>query len=344
MAHDIDKAKGVRIKIPGWHALKGSFWVMTTAVMTVAFLVAAYMYMTAGTTIVPGSVTLTANDAGKKAVDYINNNLVQSGSATLVSSVEVAGSDMYNVTTSYQGSDINVYISKTGKLLFIYGPIDVDVTVPETTSTVATAASQKAVPDLAFYTMAFCPYGNQAEDGLLPVITLFGNKINWEPHYVIYSNYGSGYPSYCLDSDNKYCSMHGIQELNQDVRELCAFKYFKSKFVSFVANVNANCSSSNADTCWEAQATAAGIDTAKIKACESDEAQTLLASEVALNSQYGVTGSPMVFINGAPYSGGRDPTSYQSAVCSGFTTEPSECSTALGSGSASAASAAGGCG
>jgi hypothetical protein len=346
MAHDVDKAKGVRIKVPGLHALRGSFWIMTTAVMTVAFIVAAYMYLTAGTSIVPGPGTLTANAAGQKAVDYINNNLVQSGSATLVSSIEVVGSDMYNVTTSYQGSDINVYISKSGKLLFIYGPIDTTEAIEKTSSTptTAAAATKQAVPDLKFFVMSFCPYGNQAEEGLGPVIRLLGSKINWEPKYVIYSNYGSGYPSYCLDSESKYCSMHGIQELNQDVREICAFKYFKSKWWDFVDAVNANCNSQNADTCWEAQATKAGIDTAKIKACEKDEALTLLASEVASDAQYSATGSPMVFINGAQYNGGRDPASYQSSICSGFTTAPSECSTRINSTASASATAAGGCG
>jgi len=46
--------------------------------------------------------------------------------------------------------------------------------------------------------------------------------------------------------------MHGIQEVNQDVRELCVWKYQKDKFWSFLKEINKSCSSQNADTCWEA--------------------------------------------------------------------------------------------
>ena len=54
--------------------------------------------------------------------------------------------------------------------------------------------SDKAKID--FYVMSYCPYGNQAEDGMSPVAALLNDKINFEPHYVIYGNYGGGGPKY----------------------------------------------------------------------------------------------------------------------------------------------------
>ena len=75
----------------------------------------------------------------------------------------------------------------------------------------------------------------------------------------IYSNYNGGGATYCLDKENKYCSMHGIQELNQGVRELCVQKYQPDKLWDFVMKINKACSASNADTCWEAVAKTAGV-------------------------------------------------------------------------------------
>jgi hypothetical protein len=342
-AHE-EKSKGIKIRVPKIHGIGTSFWKITTCVLLIALLVLAYQYSINGGTAVPGQGTLTAASAGQKAIDYINQNLVQSGSATLVKSVEENG--VFNVTTAYQGSDISIYVSKDGNLMFLYGPLDISQPVTKTTATPTTVAqsAKQAVPDVKLFTMAFCPYGNQAEDGLFPVMRLLGSSVNFAPHYVIYSNYGSGYPDYCLDSNNTYCSMHGIQELHQDVRELCVFKYDKAKYLNFVDAVNANCTAQNADTCWEVQATAAGIDTAKIKTCQSSEAVSLLSNEVALNQQLGVQGSPMLFVNGVQYNGGRDPASYQTGVCGGFITQPTSCSATITGASTAGSTATGGCG
>jgi len=185
--------------------------------------------------------------------------------------------------------------------------------------------------------MSFCPFGNQAEEGLKPVFELLGDKVEWEPHYVIYSSYGTGYPDYCLDREEKYCSMHGIQELNQGVRELCVWKYQPELWWDFVLEVNGQCDSTDADECWEPIAEEVGVDVEKIKTCQEDEAMDLLEIESQLNEQFDVQGSPTVFVNDELYTGGRTPEAYKQGVCSGFVAEPSECSETLESGEAVAA-------
>ena len=193
---------------------------------------------------------------------------------------------------------------------------------------------KKDKPNVKFFVMAFCPFGNQAESGLEPVFRLLGDKVDWEPRYVIYSNYGSGYPDFCLDEENKYCSMHGIQELHQDVREMCVWKYYPADtWWDFVMKINENCNSRNADTCWEPIAKEVGIDVEKIKTCQEEEAISLLAEELELNQKYGVRGSPTIFINDQQYSGDRSPESFKQSICCGFTTQPKECSQKLSGGS-----------
>jgi 2-hydroxychromene-2-carboxylate isomerase len=203
-------------------------------------------------------------------------------------------------------------------------------------------------PQIDFYVMAYCPYGNMAEEAIEPVYQLLKDKAEFNPHYVIYSNYNGGGSNYCLDSESKYCSMHGIQELNHGVREICVHKYFgDDAYFKFVLAMNAQCSASNADSCWEAVGKSLKLDTDKIKACEKDEALALLAEESDLNTILGVQGSPTVFIEGADYNNARDAKGFGTALCAGFDTAPAECgevSNLAGSSPTSAATAGAGCG
>ena len=199
----------------------------------------------------------------------------------------------------------------------------------------ATAAQTTSDVKLDFYVMSFCPYGNQAEEAIEPVYRLMKDKISFNPHYVVYANYHGGEADYCI-ADGKYCSMHGIQELNQDIRELCAAKYLgMDKYFDFILAINKKCSSVNADTCWEQVAKDLKLDVNKIRTCQEKEAVELAANEFNLNQQLGVSGSPTVFINDLDYNGGRTPQSYLDAVCAKFTTKPAQCSQKLAGATAS---------
>jgi 2-hydroxychromene-2-carboxylate isomerase len=204
-------------------------------------------------------------------------------------------------------------------------------------------------PQIDFYVMSYCPYGNMAEEGIEPVYQLLKSKADFNPHYVVYSNYGGGGPSYCMDDASQYCSMHGVQEMNQDIREICVHKYNgDAAYFKFILAMNKQCSASNADTCWEKVAKSVGIDTAKIKSCEADEGETLAAAELELNKLLRVQGSPTVFVEGSAYNGGRTPADYANALCAGFETAPDECSASnlakLGTATPASTASAGGCG
>jgi hypothetical protein len=282
--------------------------------------------------------TISKDKASTIAIDFINKNLLQPPTTATVKST-TSQSGVYVVKIDVQGQEYSAYITKDGKILFPQGAEITPAPVANNTST--TTNIPKADKSTAMlFVMSFCPYGNQAEDAILPVINLLKDKANFQIHYVIYSNYQGGGPTYCLDKESKYCSMHGIQEVHQDVRELCVQKYQPDKLWDFVTQINAICSATNADTCWEAVAKTAGIDTAKIKTCQTNEATTLLASELALNTKYGVQGSPTLLVNETEFSGDRSSEGYKTGICAGFTTPPAECSQAL---SATAGTANGTC-
>ena len=315
--------KGITIKIP-----KISPWAFSTLALLI-ILAIFLAYTPSNTPSITGRVvepTMSAEEAANKAIDYINKYLLRGqGTATLISVEEE--NNLYHAKLRIAGRTYDSYITMDGTLLF---PSAINLTqTPEMPTREPQAefdAPDREKPNVKFFVMSYCPFGNQAEKGLEPVYRLLKDKVEWEPHYVIYSDYASGYPDYCLDEENKYCSMHGIQELNEDVRELCMWKYIDHDlWWDFLMKVNDECNSRNVDTCWEPIAKELGIDTEKIKECQEKEAIDLLAKEVELNQKYGVRGSPTVFINDERYSGARTPEAYKKAICSGFINPPEEC-------------------
>ena len=120
--------------------------------------------------------------------------------------------------------------------------------------------------------------------------------------------------------------MHGIQELNQNIREQCVEKYMGTgKMFDFMLAMNAQCNYQNADSCWEAVAKKLGLDTAKISRCEAEEGLVFVKRDKELNDILGVSGSPTVFVDGEPYTGPRTPAGYAAALCSAFEDAPAEC-------------------
>lgn len=285
---------------------------------------------------------LTQQQAADKTVAYVNALLQGQATATVENITEANG--LYRIQLNVGSQNFDAYMTKDGSLLF---PSAIDMTEPlpsaaNTTSNTSSSGSypKSAKPVVQFFVMAFCPYGQQAEAGLIGAWQALGSAAEWEPHYVIYSNYSSA--SYCLDENQTYCSMHGRQELNEDIRQMCIWdNYNASVWWNYVSKINSQCTSQNVDTCWLGVANTTGINATLVSACQTNEAVALLEAEKQLNEELGVSGSPTVFINDQSYSGGRSADAFKNAICSAFTTAPSACNQTLNS---TAGAATGGCG
>jgi len=270
-----------------------------------------------------------------KTIDFINRNFLSAqGLEAKLASIEEIGSSLYLLNVDiYEGTNkaqsVQVYVTSDGKNLVLGNILDLSKDIPKQQEQTF-KPSQTAKPDVLLFTMSFCPYGSQAEDNIFPVIKLLKEKINFEPHYVIYSNYG-GYPAYCLDEQQKYCSLHGVNELKQDIRELCVFNQNKEKYFEFVSAINKNCSLNNIESCWEEQAKALNLDVNSINDCFETQKIDLLEKEIKLNSKYNVRGSPTLLINESNYDGDRSSNGFLQAICSAFTEKPAECGQQLSS-------------
>ncbi len=263
-------------------------------------------------------------------------------------------------------------------------------------------ASKNKKPKIEFFVMSYCPYGNQAETGLKPVADLLGDKVEWQPRYIVSEitqetkdACQTSCPQRLFNDENKkrcedaikqgqlpdmetckqyfpyntvdecitgecdpleigtFDSLHGEEELKQDVREICAFNMAedKTKWWQFVNDLNTNCTLDNIGECWQQWAEKAGFDVAKIEECANNQGTDLLRTDIAAAEQMGgVSGSPTIFINGVLYPPNeaynkglrinetdfnatqlRTPEALKSAICNSFDNPPKECKTTLSS-------------
>lgn len=205
-------------------------------------------------------------------------------------------------------------------------------------------------PEVFLFVMSNCPYGNLAENAIVDVVSMLEADISFEPVYIIYdesvhSSYGADNPE-CLSNEGEtYCSMHGMYELAQGIREKMVYdRYGAAKWAEFATQVNAQCfavDKTTIDTCWKDVAEGLEINVTDIEENFEAEKFTILAREKELTFGMNQLGSPSLVINGQEYSGSRTPEGYKDAICSSFETEPGDCALEL---SDSEGQASGSCG
>jgi len=263
-------------------------------------------------------------EIAKKSIDFINKNLLSNGITASLSSISLDDSGLYKLKIKIQDQELEVYVSRDGNMIFPQG-----IKITATQNQKPKEIPKTEVPDAKLFVMSFCPYGNQAEDAMMPVINLLKDKAKIELHYIV------------SKAGNKYQSLHGDQELNQDIREICVQKYQKDKLWDFIKEINSKATSQNVNAKWEGIAKNLGIDVNQIKQCQTDEGPTLLNQEIKLTDKYKISGSPTLLINETIFQGSRTSEAYKEAICSGFKVAPQECNKKL-SGTTSNASS-GGC-
>ena len=308
----------IKIKIP-----KLDVWRILTIVFALIILAQLFGLFNLTGLFGLSTSTLSGQQVGEKVIDYINQNLVQSGTKASLVSITDKGS-FYQIVTSYQGNQIPVYASKDGTYLFLQG---FDMTETKTQPTQQTQEqTQQEVPktdrpEARVFIMSYCPYGLQFLKAYIPVIELLGNKADLYVNFVDYA-------------------MHGDKEIEENTRMYCIQKEQKDKFTSYL---RCFVQSGNASSCIAE----AKIDKAKLDACmQATDKQyniTGLAQDRSkwlgnfppypidseLNEKYGVRGSPTFVLNGVTISVNRAAESIKQAICSAFKVQPSECSQKL---------------
>jgi protein-disulfide isomerase len=300
---------------------KSNIWMYSTiALIIILAIVVAVFLLNRSTGMV--TATMAKEAAAQKAVDYVKNNL---GAVVTVSSVEEMN-NFYKINGSVQGSPVTFYTTKDGGHVIIGNVFDTSVKRPTQTEKNQPSADipKSDKPTVELFVMSHCPYGTQIEKGILPVVELLGDKIDFELKFVDYA-------------------MHGEKEVNEETRQVCIQKEQPDKYINYL-----KCFLGSDD--YQKCLIETSIDINKLDACiESldDEFKiTELLNDKSTwsggrypqfnvykneNNKYGVQGSPTLVINEKVVSSGRDSASLLEIICSAFNEAPEECNQQLSS-------------
>ncbi|MFW6230863.1 MAG: hypothetical protein ACOC32_02460, partial [Nanoarchaeota archaeon] len=177
------------------------------------------------------------------------------------------------------------------------------------------------VPEVELFVMSHCPYGTQIEKGILPVLDLFGDKIDFELKFVNYV-------------------MHGEKEIKEQMLQYCVQKDYPAQLMNYLT-----CFLEDGDT--ERCLDETELDREVLDSCIEDAEEEFgvmkdfadqstwmgqfprFSIHQEENQLYGVRGSPTLVINQETVSSERSPAAIQEVICSAFEDAPEECDTAL---------------
>jgi glutaredoxin len=262
-----------------------------------------------------------------KTEKYIKDNLVKAGTDLKIDGFQKDG-NLYKMTVSVGGQNIVAYVTADGSKFFpqvveldkkagdqaaAAGATPTANTAP---APVAEVTQKNDVPTVELFVMSQCPYGVQAEKGILPAIAKLGSKINFSVKFVDYT-------------------LHGKKEFDENLNQYCIQKEEPAKFNDYLTSYVKGGDAA-------ASVVSAKIDSAKIAACitSTDKQFKLTESFVAsgqspfniqkdLNDKYGVQGSPSLVVNGQLIDSARDSATLLKTICSGFSNQPEECKSVL---------------
>lgn len=267
------------------------------------------------------SKTLTFEEAKAKGEEFINKIILKDvGLTGKIKSISEEGC-FYKIIVETGGKDYTSYLTKDGKKFFQSGR-DMDMELKRYEEEHRIIKSDK--PKVELFVMSHCPYGMQMEKGLLPVLEVLGNKIDFELKFCAYL-------------------MHEEKELTEQLREYCIQKeyphLFNNYLTCFLAEGKAQecLAKMNIDTIRLKNSMAEVDKQFKVTEAYNDKANwyqgkypyfTIYKEE---NSNYFLTGSPNLVINGKKMPAARDSQSLLTIICSAFNFPPEECKIKLSS-------------
>ncbi len=158
--------------------------------------------------------------------------------------------------------------------------------------------------DLQLFVMSQCPYGTMALNSMEEVLEAFeDDDISFDVHYIATEM-----------EDGTFQSLHGQPEVDENIRQLCAKKYYETdnKYMEYIWCRNEDISSEE----WENCAFKADMSTDKIKACsEGDEGAELLAEDIKIAQELKISASPSWIANNKYQFSGIDAETIKLQFC-----------------------------
>ncbi len=269
---------------------------------------------------------ISEEEAKTTAEAFINEYLMMDGTQAVASNDgEEYGLYKLSIDIGYS-EPVESYISKDGVLFFpqalnineikeeggdeTSNPEMPEVEIPQTEK-----------PTVEMFIMTHCPYGTQMQKGILPVVKLLGNKIDFQQKYVDYA-------------------MRDKLELDENLLQYCLDKESPDNFLAYldcflIEGNTEKCLSENVSNQTAINSCIESADK-EFKVTENYTNKvgfrgTFPGFDIHKNdvSKYEVGGSPTLIINETEVPAWRDPASLLKVICDAFTEKPAECDVPL---------------
>ncbi len=267
---------------------------------------------------------VSSQEIGPKIIDFINKNLLNGrATASLVGVAEEKENGLYKVTINLQGNNIDTYTTLDGRFLY---PERIDMEPEPVQNAVSNATDVKKScedikksdePLMNVFVVSSCPYGVQMQRILAEIWKNIPSLLNSVKVRYIGSI-----------SDNKITSMHGDEEAQENLKQICIREEQPDKYWNYVS---CYIKKGDADDCLNS----ANIDAGKLNSCTADSSKGLkyAKEDFDLQNEYSVSGSPALMLNGERVNefdfGGRTAEAVKTLLCCGFNNSPDVCSKEL---------------
>ena len=232
---------------------------------------------------------------------------------------EVSG--VFEFDLNLNGQRYTSYLTKDGKILFTSG-IKLDnlsnPQVSQSTQKKLTCSDlQKSEkPELTAFIVSQCPYGLQMQ-------RVFKKAIEEIPDISLFLKVK--YIGSVDSSNNKIISMHGDQEAQENLKQICIREEQKEKYWSYVS---CYMKEGKGDECLFS----ANINQNQLKSCLEDRSRgiTYAKADFDIANKFNIGGSPTLLLNGKQIVsefdfGGRNPEAIKQIICCGSTAKSAFC-------------------
>lgn len=168
------------------------------------------------------------------------------------------------------------------------------------------AGADAAKTRVDLYVMSLCPFGVQAENGVIPAVKSLAPLVELRLHFI-----GGENPA-PEPGRARFNALHGPQEVAENIRQLCALKLAPAKALDYILERNKDYKSLD----WRAPARAAGLDETALARCtEGPQGAALLSANLPIHRARQAFSSPTIDIDDVPYTRSRAPTAVLRALC-----------------------------
>ena len=282
-------------------------------------------------TVVNTSTTFNPMPTAHALEQYLNLWLQWRGRPGSVQMDSIQPVTLYKVAFTYNGQRIEFLIDDKGHAMQF---TSINVTDSLQRLNMSIHPQKNDQPEVIFFVMSRCPFGDPGEQAMAQVLKAFNYSLNFRPVYILQMVPPQMQCQECFHIGNyTFYSMHGPDEVRQDMYEKAVFNLYGSKrWAEFVERLDA-CNYACMDEVLTNMSIKSEVDQyvqahgVEILMNDSAITSVLMKRYKDLTGSNGF-GSPTLYVNGAyleGYLGESQPTRYRDFICEGFINPPTVC-------------------